>query len=226
MNVKNTTKLTRLKCFKAFLGRCFDNGWLANKFWRSVNVKVDYEIKEGATDEDFNLLLSVLDYSKFIELRNAVAILLMYCCGSRIGTMARMKEKHVDLINQRLQLDGEVMKNHKVLILPIDEQMSYLLQVMIQQNRLIRDEYKEVNNNLFITIKGKPTSNLITSNLIQKQLRKYTLKYGINNINPHVLRRGNAKNLYEKSNDLLLVSKALSYGYIHAFYKNLYFYQY
>nr|WP_106780226.1 hypothetical protein [Lysinibacillus timonensis] len=36
MKVKNTTKLTRLKCFKAFLGCCFDNGWFANKFWRSV----------------------------------------------------------------------------------------------------------------------------------------------------------------------------------------------
>ncbi|QFF99607.1 hypothetical protein PB01_12625 [Psychrobacillus glaciei] len=32
MNVKNTTKLTRLKCFKAFLARYFDNGWWRNKF--------------------------------------------------------------------------------------------------------------------------------------------------------------------------------------------------
>jgi len=212
MNVKNTTKLTRLKCFKAFLGRCFDNGWFTNKFWRSVNIKVDTEIKEGATDEDVNLLLSVLDYTKFLDLRNATAILLMYRCGLRIGTIARMKEKHVDFVNQRLQLDGEVMKNHKGLILPIDEQLTYLLQIMIKQNHLIRDEYKERNDNLFITIKGKPTSNSITSNSIQKQLRKYTLKYGIKNMNPHALRRGFAKNLYAKSNDLLLVSKALGHN--------------
>ncbi|MDM5249641.1 site-specific integrase [Lysinibacillus sp. G4S2] len=212
MNVKNTTKLTRLKCFKAFLGRCFDNGWFTNKFWRSVNIKVDTEIKEGATDEDVNLLLSVLDYTKFLDLRNATAILLMYRCGLRIGTIARMKEKHVDFVNQRLQLDGEVMKNHKGLILPLDEQMSVLLQIMMKQNDLIRDEYKEVNDNLFITIKGKPTTNSVTSNSIQKQLRNYTVKYGIKNINPHALRRGFAKNLYAKSNDLLLVSKALGHN--------------
>ncbi|MGY3186782.1 tyrosine-type recombinase/integrase [Lysinibacillus sp. TE18511] len=173
---------------------------------------MDTEIKEGATDEDVNLLLSVLDYTKFLDLRNATAILLMYRCGLRIGTIARMKEKHVDFVNQRLQLDGEVMKNHKGLILPLDEQLTYLLQVMIKQNRLIRDEYKERNDNLFITIKGKPTSNSITSNSIQKQLRKYTLKYGIKNMNPHALRRGFAKNLYAKSNDLLLVSKALGHN--------------
>ncbi|RHW33406.1 site-specific integrase [Lysinibacillus yapensis] len=212
MNVKNTTKLTRLKCFKAFLGRCFDNGWFANKFWRSVNIKVDTEIKEGATDEDVNFLLSVLDYTKFIDLRNATAILLMYRCGLRIGTIARMREKHVDLIGRKLQLDGDVMKNHKGLILPLDEQTTYLLEVLIKQNRLIREEYKESNDNLFITVKGKPTTNAITSNSIQKQLRKYTLNYGINNINPHALRRGFAKNLYTKSNDLLLVSKALGHN--------------
>jgi len=77
MNAANTTKLTRLKCVEAFLRRCFDNGWFANKFWRSVNIKVDTEIKEGATDEDMNLLLSVLDSTKFIDLRNATAVLLM-----------------------------------------------------------------------------------------------------------------------------------------------------
>lgn len=182
------------------------------KFWRSVNIKVDTEIKEGATDEDVNLLLSVLDYTKFLDLRNATAILLMYRCGLRIGTIARMKEKHVDFVNLRLQLDGEVMKNHKGLILPLDEQMSVLLQIMLKQNNLIRDEYKEVNDNLFIKIKGKPTTNSITSNSIQKQLRNYTVKYEIKNINPHALRRGFAKKLYTKSNDLLLVSKALGHN--------------
>ena len=101
IDVANMNKLTRLKCFKAFLGRCFDNVWLANRFWRSVNIKVDTEIKVGATDEDVNLLLSVLDYTKFIDLRNAAANLLMYRCGLRIGTIARMKEQHVDFDNQR-----------------------------------------------------------------------------------------------------------------------------
>ncbi|MGM2820531.1 hypothetical protein [Bacillus cereus group sp. Bce001] len=28
MNVSNQIKLTRLKCLKSFLGRCFDNGWI------------------------------------------------------------------------------------------------------------------------------------------------------------------------------------------------------
>ena len=123
----------------------------------------------------------------------------------------------------QLKLDGQLMKNHKGLILPIDEQMAYLISVLIKQNEMIRNEYKEDNELLFITIKGTATNNSITSNSIQRQLRKYTLKYGIKNINPHALRRGFAKNLYDKSNNILLVSKALGHAdlsvttkYLHA----------
>lgn len=150
-----------------------------------------------------------MDYTKFLDLRNAVAILIMYRCGLRIGTLARMKETHVNLDDKKLELDGEVMKNHKGLIVPIDEQTAYLLEVLMNQNKMIRTEYKELHDYLFITIKGTPTTNSITSNSIQRSLRKYTLNYGVKNINPHALRRGFAKNLYDKSNDLLLVSKAL-----------------
>lgn len=223
MNVKNSTRLTRLKCFKAFLARCYDNGWFQTKFWKNIKIRVDEPIKEGATDEDVNMLLSVLDYSNFLDLRNACAILLMYRCGLRIGTIARLKESNIDFQKMQLKLDGQLMKNHKGLILPIDEQMAYLISVLIKQNEMIRNEYKEDNELLFITIKGTATNNSITSNSIQRQLRKYTLKYGIKNINPHALRRGFAKNLYDKSNNILLVSKALGHAdlsvttkYLHA----------
>lgn len=95
MDVKNSTRLTRLKCLKAFLSRCYDNGWFKFKFWKNIKVRVDTPIKEGATDDDVNLILSLLDYNDFLDLRNAAAILIMYRCGLRIGTIARMKESHV-----------------------------------------------------------------------------------------------------------------------------------
>lgn len=212
INVKNSTKLTRLKCFKAFLSRCHDNGWFNNRFWKPVNVKVDKKIKEGASDQDVNLALSLLDMTKFIDLRNATAILLMYRCGLRIGTIARMKESQIDFDTNKLLLSGEVMKNHQGLILPFNNQIRNFLEVLINQNKKIRKEYKEDNEYLFITIKGRFTSNSMTSNCIQKGLRKASVEYGLKNINPHALRRGFAKNLYTKSNDLLLVSKALGHN--------------
>ncbi|WP_166669486.1 hypothetical protein [Paenisporosarcina antarctica] len=57
-----------------FLGRCFDNGWLANRFWRSVNIEVDTETKIGASDEDVNLLLSVLDLFKLSSANSKTSV--------------------------------------------------------------------------------------------------------------------------------------------------------
>ncbi|TCP69345.1 integrase-like protein [Baia soyae] len=84
MNVSNQTKLTRLKCLKAFFSRCFDNRWIEAKFWKTIHVKVDQRVKEGASEQNVRVLLSLLDLSNFIHLRDAVAVLLMFKTGIRI----------------------------------------------------------------------------------------------------------------------------------------------
>lgn len=87
MDVSAQTRLTRLKCFKAFLSPCFDNGWFKSKFWKNVKVKVDRRIKEGATELEIKILLLVLDLTDFVQLRDAAAVLLMYKTGMREGRL-------------------------------------------------------------------------------------------------------------------------------------------
>ncbi|WLF29194.1 phage integrase SAM-like domain-containing protein [Bacillus altitudinis] len=47
MNVSASTKSTRLKCLKAVLSKCYNNGWLSTKFWLTVQIKVDKKVKPG-----------------------------------------------------------------------------------------------------------------------------------------------------------------------------------
>lgn len=212
MDVSNQTKLTRLKCLKAFLGRCFDNGWIEHKFWKTVHVKVDQKIKEGATDKEVDLLMSLLDFTNFIDLRNGTAVLLMYRCGIRIATLSKLKERHIDFENKTLNLDGELMKNHMGLKIPFDDQLSYLLFIMIKQNKKIRAANQVENDYVFITRTGGFVGKGVTSSAIQKQLNKYTNQYQIKNINPHALRRGFATNLLKRGADINLISKALGHS--------------
>lgn len=121
MNVSNQTKLTRLKCLKAFLSRCFDNGWIEIKFWKTINIKVDQKVKEGATEHDVNVLLSLLDLSNFIQLRDVTAVLVMFKTGIRINTLTQLEERHIDFNNNVLNLDGSIMKNHQQIKLPCDD---------------------------------------------------------------------------------------------------------
>ncbi|OAH56168.1 MULTISPECIES: site-specific integrase [Bacillaceae] len=222
MKVSNQTKLTRLKCFKAFLSRCFDNGWIKTKFWKTVNIKVDQKVKEGATDSEINVLLSVLDLNSFIELRDAVAVLMMYKTGIRINTLSQLEERHINLNENVLMLDGGIMKNHQSLKLPFDEMLGNLLGVLIKQNPIIRKEYRKHNQLLFITKYGDAIFTSPTHNNIQKRLHKYSKMYGLKNINPHALRRGFAKNLLDKGANVAVISKALGHSDIAVTTKYLY----
>lgn len=212
MAVSNQTKLTRLKCLKAYLGRCFDNGWLTKRFWRQVVIKVDSPVKEGAAEKDVHTLLSVLELDKFVELRDATAILLMYQTGLRIGTLTLLENKHIDLDGKLLKVDGGILKNHEQILLPIDETLQRLLSVLLRQNDIIRRERNVRNNLVFITKNGGPIATSPTNNNIQKRLKKYAKLYGLKNINPHALRRGFAKKLLNKGASVAVISKALGHS--------------
>jgi len=212
MDVSNQTKLTRLKCLKAFLGRCFNNGWLTSNFWRNIKIKVDSPVKEGATDREIRILLSLLDLSKFVELRDATAILLMYQTGIRIGTLTQLETKHVNLEDQILRIDGGLIKNHQSIYLPFDDVLTRLLTALIEQNELIRSDNRTNNDFLFITKNGGKVATSPTNNNIVKRLSKYAKDFGLKNINPHALRRGFAKNLLGKGANVALISKALGHS--------------
>lgn len=212
MNVSNQTKLTRLKCLKAFLSRCFDNGWIEIKFWKTINIKVDQKVKEGATERDVNVLLSLLDLSNFIQLRDATAVLVMFKTGIRINTLTQLEERHIDFNNNVLNLDGSIMKNHQQIKLPFNDLLKRLLQVLIKQNAMIRDGYGKKNSFVFITKYGDAIATSPTHNNIQKRLNKYSRMYGLKNINPHALRRGFAKSLLDKGANVAVISKALGHS--------------
>lgn len=215
MNVSPATKRIRLKCFNAFLGKCFNNGWLTDMFWKNIQIRVDEEVKEGATEEDVFNILRLLDLSRFIELRDAAAILTFYQTGIRLATLSALEERHVDLENRLLRIEGALLKNRKVILLPFDGRLQKLFEVLFEQNRIIRDEKGVVNNYAFITQQGNSIYNPKTprSNAISKRMTYYKRKYDIPNINPHALRRGFAKDIYRRSKgDLALVSKALGHS--------------
>lgn len=213
MNVANSTKLIRLKCLRAFLERCHTNGWMSDPFWRNIKIKVDTPIKEGAEERDVIFVLSMLDLTDFVQLRDATAILTLYQTGIRVETAALLRESHVDLSSKCLRLSGDIMKNHNVLILPFDDRLAKLYAVLIKQNAKVRRDKRVNNDYLFITQNGESCLRSPTNNNIAKRINKYRREFGLKNFSPHALRRAFAKNLYERSGrDLALVSRALGHS--------------
>lgn len=222
MNVSNQTKLTRLKCLKAFLGRCFDNGWMQSNFWRAIVIRVDSAVKQGSSAKDIDLLLRLLDLSDFVQFRDATAILLMSQTGLRVSTVAQLQASHIDLSQKLLKVGGSLLKNHQQMFLPIDDKLAQMLAVLIQQNEQIKRYYGVSNSLIFITKYGDSIASSPTNNGIQKRLNKYAREYGLKNINPQALRRGFAKSLLDKGAHIALISKALGHGDIEVTTKYLY----
>lgn len=212
MNVQSSTKLIRLKCFKAFLERCYDNNWFIERFWRKITIHVDMQVKEGATENDVFALLRILDLTEFVQLRDAVSVLIIFETGIRLSTLSNLEEHHVDLDERLLKLPGSIMKNRHSLVLPFSERLARLLAALFEQNRIIRKEKKKLNDFVLITQNGGKIMSSHASNNVSKRLNMYKRRYGLENINPHALRRGFAKDIYKRSDgDLAIVSKALGH---------------
>src|SRR5690606_36398919 len=139
----------------------------------------DKEVKKGTNESDIDKLLELIDQTSFVGFRDAVAIKLMYRTGIRIKTLSELRERHIDIENYYLNLDGSTLKNHKFLKLPIDDELAAMLKILIKLNEGIRQYYETDNKNIFITQNGLSMNTSKSSNCaISKQLNEYSKRFG------------------------------------------------
>lgn len=213
MNMKSTSKLARLRAIKAMLSKCLKNGWIEENFWNNIKIRTDKHIKESASQENIEKLIGLLDKNTFVGFRDTVAILVLYKTGIRIRTLGELKEKNIDFKTSTLILEGNMIKNHKLLKLPLDSELCNLLKILIRQNKIIREHFNVKNTNVFITQNGESINHSKShTNAISKQLSKYSKEYGLKNINAHAIRRLYSKNLLKKGASVALISKALGHS--------------
>ena len=213
LNVANSTKLIRLKCIKAFLERCLGNGWIERPYWRDINIKVSTPVKKETSERDILYVLSSLDLSDFMQLRDAATILIIYQTGIRVRTAALLRESYVNFIELSIRIPGEDVKNHDSLVLPIDKRLASILSALIAQNEKVR-RFNGVNNDyLFITKTGDNCLKTPTNNNLARRLNVYRKRFNLENFSAHAIRRAFAKSVYLRSGrDLALVSKALGHS--------------
>ena len=212
-DVKDSSLNGVLKQIKAVLSKCHDNGWYESRFWKNVKIKVNKTVKEAATEQEITLLLSLLDKSTYSGMRDSIAIILLVKTGIRIKTLGELREGNIDFDNQLLKLQGDIMKSHKPLFLPLSNDMCTLLKELITVNEKLRREHKQKNDYIFLSNTGVPISNTVSSsNLIAKNLWVYSKKWGLKNVNAHSLRRLFAQNLVNHGADINLVSHALAHS--------------
>lgn len=214
MDVADSTRRIRLKALKAVLNRMLRLKLIDDFGFQSVRIKVNEAIKQGTTSEDIQDLLSHLDLTNFFHLRDATAILLIWHTGIRLTTLSSLRECHVDLQKKLLMCSGDIMKNHRRLVLPLPDKLTELLGILIKQNHAIADAKGFDTDLIFISKNGNSFAAQFSSNTFGKRLREYGKQFGIKNINAHAIRRGFSKRLLDEGVSIPVISKALGHSSI------------
>lgn len=157
--------------------------------------------------EEIDILLSGIDMSNNMGIRNRVLLELIYACGLRVSEAVEMKIHDIDFNDRFVRIVG---KGKKERIVPFYEEIGELLRNYIATTRA---EIMLMNNQnhdyLFINLQG----NKLTTRGVQYILNEQVKKSGLSNsVHPHTLRHSFATHLLDGGCDLRIVQELLGHS--------------
>lgn len=211
--VSQLTRSNRLKRWKAILNYFKRSEVIqGHDWWNDLRIKVNETVKEGASQSDINAYLKVIDYSSYVGVRDALALLLMWETGLRIGTVTQLTESMIDFEKSIITFPGYTLKNGRNQVVPINARVKSLLEIIIQENKILLDELNKTSEYIFLTVDGNDCIGMYGRNsTLGKSIIKRAKKHGLDKIKAHNLRRGFANNLRAHGVDIATISKALGH---------------
>ena len=138
------------------------------------------EIKQTLplTRRDIVALLSDIKERQF-QVRNRAIILILLDCGLRASELCSLRVMNVDLIHQRVMVNGKGGRERKI---PFSNPTKNAFQLYFTERKLspIRDRY----SNIFLTVHG----NVFNRNALRQLLEVIGLRAGVLNCHPHRFR--------------------------------------
>jgi site-specific recombinase XerD len=151
-------------------------------------------------------LLSSIDRSTVIGMRNFTLFSLLYAFGLRLGECLGIRIQDIDWDKGLLTIHG---KGRKTRYLPLTDKTVKLLKKWIRQRPAMMNA--ETTEHLFLSKKGMPLSGRMAQEHFQeivKNARPFTLK----KITPHTLRHAFASHAVDGNCDLLVLKYILGHA--------------
>lgn len=200
-NISRARTLSGVKNFLTWLDK---QGTLHNAAVRLIQTpKRPHKLPKAlSVDESFRLILSDIESSDWIDIRNRALFTLLYGCGLRIDEALSLNVADVPPPDQPLRIVGKGQKERLVPVLPA-------VHVMLDTIRRICPFGSAPERPLFIGIKG----HRLNQNMAQKALRHLR---GILNLpastTPHALRHSFATHLLENGANLREIQELLGHA--------------
>ncbi|MEK6546797.1 MAG: tyrosine-type recombinase/integrase [Bacteroidota bacterium] len=192
-------KLATLRTFYKYLLR---RGDVTDNPMQTIRmVKTSKKLPMYLRESELDQLFSPQDNPKytFEEVRDQLALMLLYGTGMRLAELIQLKHQQVNLTAKTLRVIG---KRNKERIIP----MPQLLVDLIQQ-------YQELNPfhhpKLLLTDKGEPCYPMFVQRLVKKYVGEVST---LEKQSPHVLRHSYATHLLNRGADLNAIKELLGHA--------------
>ncbi len=163
------------------------------------------KLPEVLTSDEISKLISQIDLSEPLGLRNLTIIELLYACGLRVSELC-------DLKISDLYLDAEIIrvigKGDKERLVPIHAEALTILERYLQEWRELQRPKPDYEDILFLTVRGKKMSRVMIFYILKDLAAKSGIK---KNVHPHTFRHSFATHLVENGADLRAVQLLLGH---------------
>jgi len=207
LDVVEASEQTMLSLFRAYRALAYfamDKGWIESR--RIVIRDIEPPIKQTFTNDELDRLLKKPDIDDYTAYRNWVIINYMLATGNRIGSVAALKVKDVDL--QEGYANVNVIKNRQPIRINLISKITTILDEYINAYRC-DDKIGEPlwDEALFPNTYGQTTTSIALS----KSVASYHLDRRVTKTSCHLYRHTFAKNWILSGGDILTLQKTLGH---------------
>jgi integrase/recombinase XerD len=199
--VSNITVNNYIRNIKVFFNWLHEEGEIfKNPVKNIAQIKTERRQKTGLNREEFNLLISQFDYTKYHGYRNKVITMLLQDTGMRIGECLALFVESIDFKHRMILVTKT--KGRK-------ERYVYFSQVMVRELKhyiKFKERYTQTDI-LFPTTR----STELTIHSFEKQLKQAGEQAGLN-VHPHQLRNNFARQFLLNGGDIYTLSRILGHS--------------
>ena len=201
------------KCLNSLLGYLAERNLIPMNYMTHIKKP---KIRDGARIDEERILLTSGDFKKILKevsyeqnrglrRRDRAILEVFMCTGMRTTALANMMLQDLDLDNNTLTVIDKGEKRQDYILTPdVTEAIQLWLDVRYMFSDKTNDEYDHV----FLSLRGMPMGRSIIADVVKKYAK---VALG-DKISPHKLRAGYCSILYDKTNDVEFVRRAVGHA--------------
>lgn len=170
--------------------------------------KIGRKIPDPLTVDEIDQLMSSIDQSTPLGMRNVAIIETMYSCGLRVSELVNLKIKNVFFDSDFIRVFG---KGNKERLVPLGSFAKKRMRQYIDDYRLAKGVKEGEEEILFLNNRGARLTRVMVFTIISNAAKLAGIK---RKISPHSLRHSFATHLLEGGADLRAVQEMLGHSSI------------